>query len=89
MSAFYCFHVVDGDTFDVSPDWLHRGVQGSRVRIANVNAPELHEFDGQAAKQRLINAVLGKHVILYGQALSYGRLVADVTVDGTNVSTLL
>ena len=59
------------------------------MRVANVNAPELHEHGGQAAKQRLINAVFGKHVILYGQALSYGRLVADVTVDGTNVKTLL
>ncbi|MYA15556.1 MAG: hypothetical protein F4089_01575 [Gammaproteobacteria bacterium] len=89
MSTFYCFQVVDGDTFDVSPNWLHRGVQGSRVRVANVNAPELHEHGGPAAKQRLISAVLGKYVVLYGQALSYGRLVADVTVDGTNLRTLL
>ena len=85
MSTFYCFQVIDGDTFDVSPNWAYEGTTGSRVRVAGVNAPELHQYGGIAAKQRLEQAVLGRNVVLYGQAVSYGRLVAGVTVNGSDI----
>ena len=43
MNNFQCYNVVDGDTFDVTPSWLYQGTSGPRVRIANVNAPELRQ----------------------------------------------
>ena len=89
MSEFYCFQVIDGDTFDVSPEWAYSGTTGSRVRVAGVNAPELHHDGGIAAKERLERAVLGCNVVLYGQALSYGRLVAGVTVNGADITRQL
>lgn len=89
MSEFYCFQVIDGDTFDVSPNWAYGGTTGSRVRVAGVNAPELHNHGGMAAKKRLEQAVLGRNVVLYGRALSYGRLVAGVTVNGVDLTSQL
>lgn len=59
------------------------------MRVAGVNAPELHDRGGIAAKERLERAVLGRNVVLYGQALSYGRLVADVTVNGADITRQL
>ena len=87
--SFYCHNVVDGDTFDVAPKWTHSGRTGSRVRVANVNAPELNQYGGHAAKERLTSAVLGKHVDLYGRSIGYGRLVAAVYVNGVDVAQLV
>ena len=75
--------IIDGDTFEL------RG--GERVRIAELNAPELDEKDGQAAKQKLRQKMppgtevgLSKTV-----AKSYGRNVRKVTVKGRNVAKTL
>ena len=89
MNYFYCYNVVDGDTFDATPNWSSHGRVGSRVRIANINAPELSMPGGSSAKQRLESAILGKNVQLYGHSISYGRLVADVHADGVDVASLI
>ncbi len=75
--------IIDGDTF------VLRG--GERVRIAELNAPELGERGGQTAKQKLRQKMppgtevgLSKPV-----AKSYGRNVRKVTVDGRNVAKTL
>ncbi len=89
MNNFQCYNVVDGDTFDVTPSWLYQGTSGPRVRIANVNAPELRQPGGLQAKTKLENAVLGKHVQLQARTVSYGRLVADVRVGELDIAGLL
>ena len=87
--SFRCHTVIDGDTFDVTPNWSSHGRIGSRVRVANVNAPELGAPGGYEAKRKLEQHVLNKDVILYGQSISYGRLVAQVVVDGLDLGALL
>ena len=81
--------MIDGDTFEVSPKWMFDGIQGTRVRIANFGALELDTSAGELAKQMLEGAIGGRSVVLQGRATSYGRLVADVYLEGTSVATLL
>ncbi|RLG75109.1 MAG: hypothetical protein DRO14_04975 [Thermoprotei archaeon] len=50
------YKVIDGDTFDAFPV--------GRVRLADVNAPELSEAGGLEAKQALYKLVYGKVVYL-------------------------
>ena len=81
-----CDDAIDGDTINVTPNWKWNDQSGSRVRLAGVDAPELHEPGGQQAKRKLLNLVYGKEVDLRNvQTLSYGRLVCDVYVGGSNV----
>ena len=80
-----CTEVIDGDTFEVNPKWRFRGRTGNRVRIANLNAPERGTYGAKTATRKLTKAVLAKDVELEGRSFSYGRLVADVKVNGKDV----
>ncbi len=88
--SFNVTEVIDGDTFDVTPGWEWDGKKGSRVRIASLDAPELSQKGGQAAKAKLKNLIEGKDVELKNAVnLSYGRLVCDVYYNGKDVKKLL
>lgn len=66
--------VPDGDTLE-----LYRKINGSKfVRIAGVNAPEIYQFGGYAARNKLRRQVQGKVVTLQPVGRSYGRVVARV-----------
>jgi len=67
--------VIDGDTLEVN-----RSINGSRfVRLANVNAPERHQFGGRTATRTLTGMIGGKPVTLTPVARdAYGRVVAEV-----------
>lgn len=66
--------VLDGDTFQT-----YRKVNGSNfVRLADVNAPELNQFGGYAARDRLKRQIQGKTVTLQPVGRSYSRVVAKV-----------
>ena len=79
-------NVIDGDTLDVTPRWQFNGQTGNRVRLANVNAPEISKPGGLAAKQRLEHLVLNKQVQLRNAvSIGYGRLVCDVLLNGSNI----
>lgn len=66
--------VLDGDTFET-----YRKVRGSNyIRIANVNAPEKHQFGGRGATARLKRQIQGKVVTLKPVGRSYSRIVAKV-----------
>jgi micrococcal nuclease len=66
--------VIDGDTFEIS-----RKFQGTnRIRIADLNAPELDMPGGLRAKNELKRLIEGKTVTLNPVARSYGRVVAHV-----------
>lgn len=84
--------VVDGDTFHVSPQWTHHGHTGTSVRLRGIDAPEMGEPGAQAAKNKLTQAIDGKHVALRNRAIGhYRRLICDVYVGGgyTNVKDSL
>ncbi|MBN2777040.1 MAG: thermonuclease family protein [Bacteroidales bacterium] len=88
--SFKVKEVIDGDTFDVTPGWKWDGKNGDRVRIANLDAAELHQPGGQAAKTKLKNLVEGKAVELKNAVnMSYGRIVCDVHYNGKDIKTML
>lgn len=87
MAQFQVISVIDGDTFDVSPQWKWNGQTGSRVRPTGYDAPELQAYGGQAAKEKLTRLTLGKNVDLGAPyRIDRGRLVCDVYFGGNNLA---
>ena len=78
--------VIDGDTFDMNITGV--GANNSetynateRIRLADMNAPELRTTTGQKAKQNLKAKIGGKIVKCNVQSRdSYGRLVCKVSL---------
>lgn len=88
--AFTVTEVIDGDTFVVSQNWEWNGESGDRVRIAGIDAPEIGTTGAEEAKKKLENLIKGKVVELKNLvAISYGRLVCDVYLNGRNIKELL
>ena len=87
MSAFTVTVIIDGDTFEVSPQWKWNGETGTRVRPTGYDAPELHAYGGQAAKDKLSRLILREEVDLRtGYKVDRGRLVCDVYYRGKNLA---
>ena len=87
MPAFTVASVIDGDTFEVSPQWKWNGQTGTRVRPAGYDAPELYAYNGQAAKDRLARMILGGQVDLRtAQKVDRGRLVCEVHFRNKNLA---
>lgn len=87
MSEFTVINIIDGDTFDVSPQWQWHGESGTRVRPTGYDAPELHATGGQAAKDKLSRLIMGQKISL-GTAyrVDRGRLVCDVYFRGRTLA---
>ena len=87
MNSFTVILVVDGDTFDVTPNWKWNGTVGSRVRPTGYDAPELSTTQDQIAKQKLERLISGKTVQLgNAHTIDRGRLVCDVYLNGRNLA---
>ena len=87
MSKFRVNSGIDGDTFDVTPQWNWNGQTGTRVRPTEFNAPELNAYGGQAAKEKLARLILGQEIQL-GTAyrVDRGRLVCEVSFRGRKLA---
>lgn len=74
-------YTIDGDTVRMGSE---------RIRLRGIDTPELNEPGGQAARQRLEQLLKEGpiRIVPYGQDV-YGRMVADVFVDGRNVAEVL
>jgi micrococcal nuclease len=71
--------VIDGDTFEIE--------NSQRIRLFEVDAPELQYCGGQEAKETLTKLTLGKKVVLRDPEVDYfKRLMALVYVDGKLVN---
>ena len=71
--------VVDGDTFDVSPDWKWNGETGPRVRPTDFDAAEIGSRDGQSAKDILACLVLNQRMDLReAYRVDRGRLICNI-----------
>jgi endonuclease YncB( thermonuclease family) len=71
--------VSDGDTITV----LSAGHQQTRVRLAQIDAPEKRQDFGAASKDSLSNLVFGKQVAVeVATTDKYGRTVGKVLVSG-------
>jgi micrococcal nuclease len=74
--------VMDGDTVLVL-----RNDQKLKVRLLNIDAPELEQPWGRESRDALASRVLKRQVHLSSSAVdAYGRLLADISVDGSSVS---
>lgn len=82
--------VHDGDTFRVVLDLGLRVFHEVSLRIAGIDAPELHDPDGsvriaaEAARVHLSSLVVGRAVFVatHKDGKSFDRYVADVFVPG-------
>lgn len=73
-------YVIDGDTFQLSSHKLG----DIRIRIAEIDAPELHQPYGQKAKSYLRDLIESKDVICnITEKDRYGRYIAKINVPGT------
>ena len=87
MPAFTVTSIIDGDTFEVSPQWKWNSETGTRVRPTGYNAPELHSNGGQSAKSELSNLINGKQIELRtAYKIDRGRLVCDVFFNNRNLA---
>lgn len=87
MAEFKVVNVIDGDTFEVTPQWRWNGQAGTRVRPTGYDAAELHEPGGQAAKKKLSDLLRGERVDLRtAYKIDHGRLVVDVYFNGKNLA---
>lgn len=80
-----CVRVLDGDTIEVS-----RGAETVEVRLAQIDAPEMGQAEGEAARGFLSDRALDRDVVVAAVgALPSGAIVARVTVDGEDVAVSL
>ncbi len=87
MPAFRVTSIIDGDTFEVSPEWKWNGETGTRVRPAGYDAPELYTSNGQKAKEALSKLIHGRQVELKSAyKVDRGRLVCEVFVENKNLA---
>lgn len=87
MSAFTVTSIIDGDTFEVSPQWKWNGDTGTQVRPTGYDAPELHAYGGQVAKDKLSRLIYRQQVELRtAHKIDRGRLVCEVYFGNKNLA---
>lgn len=73
---------MDGDTV-----LALKGSQKIKIRLANIDAPEKGQGFGSESRQALLKMVLKKQVRVNSRATdSYGRVVAELSIDGSSVN---
>lgn len=78
--------VIDGDTFDMKVTHFGQNNDNKyndeeRIRIADIDAPELKSPNGSRSRDLLARKLQGKEVRCYIHARdTYGRLVAEVKI---------
>lgn len=74
--------VIDGDTVVI-----RRSSGLVKIRLAEIDAPEIAQAFGETSKYSLSGMVLRKQVKIVSQAIDqYGRMVAHLSVDGLDVN---
>ena len=85
--SFKVIRIIDGDTFEISPNWKWNDQEGSAVRVNGYDTPELGQVGYQAAKDKLARLILGKDVELKNAIkITYGRLLCDIYCQGKNLA---
>lgn len=80
-------HITDGDTIWVRPA---RGGPPLAVRIQGIDAPEICQVFGEAARDALTRRLLKRQVKVVTQAQdSYDRALGKVTLDNADVAAWL
>lgn len=85
--AFKVTKIIDGDTFEVAPNWQWDNKSGNIVRPTGFDTPEAGTPNSKRTTKQLSDIILGKVVELKNaKTISYGRLVCDVFIGGKNLS---
>jgi len=80
-------HVTDGDTLWVQPD---SGKPPRKLRIDGIDAPEICQPGGAAARAVLKQHALHQHVrVTIRRKDSYGRGLARIELDGRDLGALM
>jgi len=75
--------ITDGDSFWVRPA---DGGQPVKLRIDGIDAPEVCQAGGQAARKALAARLMGRTVLVHTRWQDdYGRALASVSMDGEDV----
>jgi endonuclease YncB( thermonuclease family) len=74
--------VTDGDTFRMK---IANDGPVVKIRVYGMDAPETDQAFGETARNRLKELIDGKTVKIKRKAVSYGRVVGDVHLDGERV----
>jgi len=83
-------NVVDGDTIDALVDLGFKVQVMQRLRLTRVDTPERTQANYQTAKDFVKDLVEGKEVTITTHKVSkWGYFLADVTVEGRDVSDML
>lgn len=76
-------HVTDGDTLWVQ---ARQGGEPRKIRLSGIDAPEICQVHGEAARQALLSLVSGQAVLVTPlRKDDYGRLLARIAVQGQDV----
>tara|TARA_Y100000310_G_C20567196_1_gene756112 strand:+ start:98 stop:553 length:456 start_codon:yes stop_codon:yes gene_type:complete len=79
--------VIDGDTVQI--EWAERDFP-FRMRLRDIDAPELNNKGGHEAKSHLQNLVEGKEVEILidpkNRVEKWGRLLGDIMIRGIQIS---
>jgi len=76
-----CQRVIDGDTLELA--------DGRKVRLAEIDAPELNQPWGLQAT-KFLKSIEGKSIILQGEKTDrYGRVLAHISFDGDDMGEKL
>ena len=96
LSSVSCFaftgkvtKVIDGDTIDVQRDDNKKTV---RVRLADIDAPELQQPYGDIARDYLVVKTMTKHVEVKDEGKKpdqYGRIIGDLYVGDFYVNAAI
>lgn len=83
-------HVVDGDTIDATIDLGFKIQTAQRLRLARVDTPEKGQPNFEKAKAFVTEMAEGKLALIRTHKVSkWGYYLADVTIDGKDVSDAL
>lgn len=85
--TFKVIKVIDGDTFEVSPNWKWNDQTGNVIRANGYDAPEKDESGYQTARDKLERLIFHKEVELKNAIrITYGRLLCDVYYNRKNLA---
>lgn len=86
MEEFKVMAVIDGNTFEVSPDWEFDGQRGNMVRAKGYEAPRYGK-EAMKMEQNLSILIMNKKVALgMPDGIEKGNLVCEVYFDGRNIA---
>jgi len=86
-ASFKVIRIIDGDTFEVSPNWQWENQEGNIVRPRGYDTPEEGQPGYKIAKDKLTKLILNKEVELKNPVkLTYSRLLCDVYYQGKRLA---